>query len=256
MNKRIFRLLIIGFLLFFNISNVNAFSLENYVNENTNYSVVIEDDANLLTSEELEQLKTDMIPLTDYGNIIFKTISDNPTSTSYYAESYYHEKFGTASGTVFLIDMDNRMIYIFSDGANYNVITTNKANIITDNVYRYASDGDYYECARVAFEQMNTILNGGKIAEPMRHISNILIAITCAFFINFIVVLVNSSIKKARHTEILANCDINFTVSDVRVVKTGQHREYSPVESSSGGSSGGGGGGGGGSSGGGGGHSF
>ena len=49
---------------------------------------------------------------------------------------------------------------------------------ITDNTYTYATNKDYYGCASYSFKQINTILSGGKIAEPMRYTSNIFIAIT------------------------------------------------------------------------------
>lgn len=173
-----------------------------------------------------------MMDLTEYGHIAFKTISENYTTASSYASNYYHERFGTDSGTLFLIDMDNRYIYIFSDGDNYNVITT-KANIITDNIYQYATDRGYYKCASIAFSQINTLLNGGKISEPMRYISNILIALTLAFLINFIIVLVNTNIKKAKAKEILENCSIDFNIGEVRAYKTGTHSVYSPQSSSS-----------------------
>ena len=104
---------------------------------------------------------------------------------------------------------------------------------------------------------MNTLLSGGKIFEPMRHISNFVLAIVSAFFINFIIVLINSSVKRASNNEIIKTCDIEFNCANIVGRKTGTHSVYSPQSSgSSGGSSGGGGGGGGGSSGGGGGHSF
>lgn len=257
MNKKIFKILCLLLLIIISTKNVEALSLPVEKNEITGYSLLIEDDANLLSEDELNKLREDMQPLTEYGNIIFKSISENYTSTSAYASSFYHEKFSTASGTLFLIDMDNRYIYIFSDGSNYRTVTTDKANIITDNAYKYASDAKYYECASTAFSQINTILSGGKIAEPMRHTSNIFIALTIAFFINFFIVLASTGIKKANAKEILSTALINFNISNVTVNKTGQRQEYSPQSSSSGGSSGGGGGGGGGhSSGGGGGHRF
>lgn len=252
MNKFILKITLL-FLVLFGCFNVNALSHSPYTNEETGYDVIIEDDAELLNEDEMASLYNRMIPLTEYGNIIFKSISDNYHSTTYYAENYYHDKFGTESGTLFLIDMDNRMIYIFSDGANYRVITDNKADIITDNVYSYASDEDYYECAKNAFLQIQTLLEGGKIAEPMRYISNIFIAITVGFFSTFIYVLISSGVKKASDKEMLKGCKIDFKVGKPQVVKTGQSKVYSPQSSSSGGSSGGGGGG---SSGGGGGHSF
>lgn len=253
MNK--IKTLIIIILSVISISNVKALSLPEFKNENTNYSAVLEDDAELLTEEELNKLQEEMKSLTEHGNIAFKTISSNSTTTEAYASSYYHTKFGTKSGTVLLIDMDNRYIYLFSDGENYNIVTKDKATIITDNVYRYASNEEYYECARIAFSQVNTLLQGGKISEPMRHISNILIAITVAFFINFIIILVNTSLKKAKEKEIIDNCTVNFNISNVNAHQVGTHREYSPRSSSS---SGGGrsSGGGGRSSGGGGGHRF
>lgn len=255
MNKNKIKLLIIMVLTIFCITNVNALSLLEHKNESTGYRVTVEDDANLLAEEELKNLQDEMMGLTEYGHVAFKTISENYTTPSSYASDYYHEKFGTDSGTLLLIDMDNRYIYIFSDGDNYNIITTAKANIITDNIYQYATDGDYYTCASMAFSQINTLLNGGKISEPMRHISNILIALTLAFLINFIIVLVNTKIKKAKANEILKNCSIEFNIDEVKARKTGTHSVYSPQDTSSsgGGSSGGGGGG---SSGGGGGHSF
>ncbi len=252
MSKRIMKILIpVMFVFVIFLGNVKA--LEK-VNERTNYKILIEDDANLLTSDEINDLADIMTPLTEYGNIAFKTIDSNSTTASSYASVYYHTNFGTKSGTLFLIDMDNRKIHIFSDGYNYKYITTAKANIITDNIYRYASRSEYYECAKKAFEQIGTVLSGGKIAEPMRYISNALISITIAFLVNFLIVLFSSNVKKASRKEILKNCDMSFDVSEFEAIKTGTHRVYSPPSSDSGGSSGGGGGGG--SSGGGGGHSF
>lgn len=258
MNKKSFKIFTILFLIIISIYKVSAISIDEYINEETNYKVIIEDDANLLSEAEIYNLKEDMMVLTEYGNVAFKTINENSYSTSTYASNYYHKIFGTESGTLFLIDMDNRYIYIFSDGYNYKIITTSKANIITDNVYKYASNQQYYECASKAFEQVGTLLEGGKIAEPMRYISNILIAFTIAFFINFVIVLFNTKIKKAHNKEIVSNCNVAFDVKNVHVIKTGTHRVYSPRSDSS--SSGGGFSGGssssGGSSGGGGGHRF
>lgn len=259
MNKNKFAFLIVLFLIIISIPKVSAVSVEPYQNKETNYRVIIEDDAQLLTVEEINKLKEEMIPLTTFGNIAFKTIATNSYgSTANFASMYYHNTFGTSSGTLFLIDMAKRNIYIFSDGSNYKAVTVAKANIITDNVYIYATNAKYYKCASMAFSQINSVLKGEKIAEPMRYISNIFIATTVAFFINFMIVLANTKIKKAGSKKILSNCTIDFNMGNVTPVKTGTFRVYSPVSSDSGSGSSGGGGGGGGSSssGGGGGHSF
>jgi uncharacterized protein len=227
----------------------------NYINSTTNYKLLIEDDANLLSEEEIKKLEDKMTSLTEYGNIIFKSIDkNNHGSASSYASSYYHSNFGTESGSVLLIDMDTRNIYIFSDGYNFTIITSSKAYSITDNSYKYASDKRYYDCAYSAFDQMETILGGGKIMEPMRYVSDVVIALTLAAFINFFIIMKKSKLKVASSSEILSKCKIDFNIGDINATKTGTHRVYNPPSSSSsGGSSGGGGGG---SSGGGGGHSF
>lgn len=260
MNKKyLFSLLLIILLCF--IVPVKALL---YENESTNYQLIIEDDAHLLNDNEINKLEDKMKPLTEYGNIAFKSIDSNNLSTSVFAANYYHEKFQNKSGTLFLIDMDHRIIYIFSDGDNYKVITDSKADIITDNVYKYASRSDYYKCAYEAFDEINILLDGGKIAEPMRYISNGLIAITISFLVSFLIVMYNTRIKKASVSKIIKNSKVNFKVANIKGSKSGTHRKYSPVDrgnggshSSSGGSSGGGSFGGGGfSSGGGGGHRF
>ncbi len=227
----------------------------NYLNEETGYKVVIEDDAHLLKEDEIAQLMDQMQSLTKYGHIAFKSISVNPDfGTESYAESYYHNRFGTDSGTLFLIDMDEREIYIFSDGANYNVITSNKAYLITDNIYTKASAELYYECAREAYKEINDLLEGRKIIEPMRHITNALISIIISFFGMFLFMINKTKIPKATPDQQLKYSKINFSMGELSIEKTGTSKRYNPPSSSGGGSSGGGGGGG--SSGGGGGHSF
>ncbi len=224
-----------------------------YVNESTNFSATIDDKANLLTVEERVKLFEEIKPLTEYGHTAFVSIANNYSSVESFADSYYHSNYGTESGTIFIIDMSNRKIYIFSDGANYRTVTSAKAYSITDNTYTYATNKDYYGCASYSFKQIYTILSGGKIAEPMRYTSNIFIAITLAFFFSFLYILSKSKISKASDRSIVNNCDITFQIGATSAIKTGQHSVYSPQSS---GSSGGGGGGGGGSSGGGGGHGF
>ncbi|MBP5678585.1 MAG: TPM domain-containing protein [Bacilli bacterium] len=228
-----------------------------YYNELTGYQAIINDEASLLSEKEIKKLLEDMKPLTAYGHIGFLSINNNYTSTEAYADSIYHTLFGTKSGTIFLIDMDNREIYIFSDGENYQTITRSKALSITDNVYKYASRKEYYKCAKLAFEQMDTLLQGQKIMEPMRYVSIGFISMILSFFLTFLYVLSTTKIKKASNSSIVNHCDITFQMDKPTAEKVGEYKVYSPPsDSGGGGSSGGGGGGGGGSSGGGGGHSF
>ena len=229
-----------------------------YTNDETGYKVVIEDDAQLLTDGEKSQLAETMKDITPYGDVAFKSIDYNSYSTETYIERYYNSIFGTGSGTVFLIDMDNRNIWIYSDGSIYSTITTAYANVITDNVYNYASDRDYFSCANKAFIQEAALLQGRRISQPMKYISNALLAIAIAILINYFIVRQTSRVRKASDNEIVNGVFANNAFNNVSVNFIRQTRTYSPRSSSSSGSSGGhsGGGGGGGHSGGGGGHSF
>ena len=94
-NKKFLKVLFIFISIFLVTLKVNAESY-NYVDEETNYKLIIEDDANLLSLEEINKLKDDMQPLTKYGNIMFKSINENNMSASSYAKNYYHNTFWKA----------------------------------------------------------------------------------------------------------------------------------------------------------------
>lgn len=231
-------------------------AIEMHRNPETSYRVLIEDGAQLLDEEEVQALAVQMQEITTYGNAAFKTVDSDVWDTESYARQYYKEQFGTDSGTLFLIDMDNRNIWIHSDGNIYKVITTSYANTITDNVYRYASDGDYYECAAHTYDQILTLLKGQKIAQPMKYISNGLLAVILALLLNYGLVSFFARIRKPGRKELLESGRNHFHYTQPKAFFVRESRTYNPVSSDSSGGSSGGGGSSSGSSGGGGGHSF
>ncbi len=208
-----------------------------YPKKSSEHELIIEDDAGLFDTEELDMLRNVMAPLTEFGGIALKTTSNNPLTPKEYAENFFYSKFDDHDdATLFLIDMQHRWLQIYSDGRNYRIITNSKADIITDNVFRYASKGDYYTCAEQAFKQMYTLLNGGKISEPMRYISSALVSLVLGFLACFIFIMSKSKTKKANVKDIVSNCNVKFLVNNVTGIKTGERRVYNPPSSSSGGS--------------------
>ena len=221
--------------------------------------IIIEDEEDLLSDAEEQALREHMAPISEYGGVAFMTVSQYG-DTSVFAKNQYRAYFGKSSGFLFLIDMGRRNIWIYSDGTIYKTINKAYANTITDNVYRYASRGEYYECAANVYDQALILLEGGHIAQPMKHISNALIALVCALLLNFGLLLIQRKEKQVPVKEIAAAMT---TATAVRILskkktKSKRHLHVESDSSSGGGYSGGGGGGGGGggSSGGGGGHSF
>lgn len=246
---------------FFIGSQAYASGLADYVNPETGYEAVLEDDAGLLTEEETEELGLVMESITFYGNVAFKTILENYDSADNYARSCFRSLFGQENGTLFLIDMDNRKLWIFSDGAMYKIITKDNANTITDNVYRYASREEYGKCAIEAFSQILSLLQGERIARPMKYISNAMLAVVMALLLNFGIVCFLTRIKKPADRELLQKMETSFSATAAAATFRYETKVYDPQSSGSGGGRSGGGGGsssggGGRSSGGGGGHSF
>lgn len=215
----------------------NASSASNaavWNNQETGYRIILEDDAGLLSKEERAQLASEMQDITAYGNAAFKTVTFNGTATADFARNYYYELFGQESGTLFLIDMDNRELYIFSNGAIQKIITTAYANTITDNVYRYASSENYYRCASEAFEQITALLSGHRIAQPMKYICNALLALILAALINYFIVRLCSASPKPSRNEILKSVSTKFTFINPQKKLLSQRKTYSPIRTSSG----------------------
>lgn len=243
--------ILIGFALVLTPTPIAADMSPVYSDSSSGYQLYIEDYANLLSASEEEALIEVMKPITEYGNVAFLSIDDNPySSTERYVEKFYQQHWGYASGTIFIIDMDERYIWIYSDGDIYDTITNSYATTITDNVYDYASDEDYYTCAEIAFSQIHTLLEGRWIAQPMKWISNAFLAFAVALFINYFIVLYVSRARKATTSQLLSGTYSNINITNARANFTTQTKHYSPQSSGSSGSggssrSGGGGGGGG-----------
>ena len=223
-----------------------------YVNSDTGYEAILHDDADILSPQEENEIMESMEEITKFSNVGFISSDDNFGSTQSLAIEFLDTFFGESSDTVVLaVDMNNRNIYIFTDGRSYSTINEGKCNSITDNVYSYLSDGEYSIGIKMAFSQIYTLLTGGKIAEPMKVICNILISIAVSMLIVYIFIYTTSKSKLATGIELVKYANKQFHYSPPTVVMTNKTKKYSPRSSSSGGH-----GGHGGHSGGGGGHHF
>ena len=229
-----------------------SYDLE-YTNTKTGYRAYIRDEADKLTASEEKEVMQLLQKVTEFGNAEFLSVDYNPSgSAEQFVISEYLNEFGSDSGAMFLLDMDTRMIMLRCHGAVSKIVDNSYTDTITDNVYTYASRGQYGTCVREAFSQVLTLLQGGRIAQPMKIISNALLAILLAMVIVFIIIKVSASRRQASTESLLSGGFVQQRLNNPRVVFTGQTRVYVPPVSSSGG---GGGHSGGGHSGGGGGHS-
>lgn len=213
-----------------------------YTNDDTGYQVHIEDDAGLLSQEEKESLGQQMQGITSYGNVMFKTINENNTSTDSYARAYYRECFGSGSGTLFLIDMDNRNIWIRNDGRISRIVTNAYSDTITDNCYRLARKGDYYGCAVEVFSEIEDLLNGQRIAQPMKYICNAFLALILSMLITLGLARLMSRSSAPNHNDLVQAVPHKFRFNNAQVIYTHTTERYDPPSSGSSSSGGGGGG--------------
>lgn len=228
-------------------------------NSETGYTYVLDDQADFFSDANEASLEQLMEEITAYCNVaVVTTTSHSSYSTEDFAADYYDKVFGPhESGTIFVIDRCLNEIYLYSDGPAHKTITNSRAYSITDNTYRYATaDGgrDYYTCAYKTLEQVKTLLEGRRIAEPMKYICSALLALILALLINYVIAMSLSRSRKADIKKVLEGTYTSTNVKNANARFMNQTRVYSPPSSSSSGGSGGGGGGG--HSGGGGGHSI
>jgi beta-propeller domains of methanol dehydrogenase type len=227
-------------------------------NEETGYVYVLDDSADFLTDSQENSLQKQLYDLTAYCNVAFVTTTGHSkSSTEDFAADYFDDVFGPhANGTIFVIDRCLNEIYLYSDGQAHKIITNSRARSITDNTYTYARDKDYYTCAYKVFAQIETLMQGKRIAEPMRYLCSALLAIVAALFLNLFFALWSSRSHKADRRQVMTGLYAQMQINNPRTQFIRQSRTYSPVSSGSSGGGHSGGGGGGGHSGGGGGHSI
>lgn len=205
--------------------------------------VYIHDEAGLLSDDEEERLMMVMEPITRFGSVVFYSTANNPYSdTVIMAENVFFRYFDYyESATMLFIDMDRREVAIYSDGDISKNISSSKSTTITDNIYTYLGNGEYFEGSKIAFEQINALLEGRRIPETMKVVCNILIALNIGFIICYIIA---SKTSKTESSEYLimstAKKDVRSNNPNQKFLRT--TKTYIPPASSGGGGSHGGGG--------------
>ncbi len=214
--------------------------------------LVVDDREGLFTDHEIQQFIESASGVLEYANVYIATASENNYEA--YSKQLIDNTFGNGSdSTLFLINMDPRRIYLFNEGKIQSILTVGKDNSITDNIYRQARLGAYYECAAKALRQEATLLSGGHIIEPMKYIGDFFLAFMIAILVAF---ALSFMLRPKMKMEAVAGIDkavLAGIAAGILFDFAREERIYDPVKSSD---SGGGGGFSGGDSGSGGGHSF
>lgn len=155
--KRILPVFVILFLIIF---SVKGFAYGNF----------IDDDADLFSDYEETEILSAIEYFTsekEFSLAVVTTDFISGLSSEEYADDYYdylidNEDFGE-NGLLFLIDMDNREVWISTSGEcilSYNDI---EINSIIDNGYNSLTNGDYAQCI---LEMTEAAMNTDTVTDP------------------------------------------------------------------------------------------
>lgn len=152
--------LLLAFLLFCLLPGqaVKAETDHTYVFDNA--GLFSQDEADRI-EETIQDLKTE----TDMDYVVL-TIDDAEGKTSReYADDYYEATglgtHGNYSGLLYLIDMDNREIYVSTEGDMLRYLTDARIDSILDNAYEEVADGNYAASALSVLEDARTYIAEG-----------------------------------------------------------------------------------------------
>ena len=223
---------------------------ETKTNNVSGYTAFLYDNAGLFAQTEARTLLNEIYQYTEYGDMVVLTTNENPygnseSATDQFCEAFYQQYSKKDNCVIFIIDMKTRYLLVYSAGdVVEDNLTASKCSTITDNVYSYASDKDYYRCASEAYIQIGKVLAGMHIAQPMKVVSNVFISLVIGFVVMYLVAVGKSSVSKTSDTELLKYAAVNFNAVNPTDTITSTTKTYCPRSSgSSGGRSGGGGGG-------------
>lgn len=131
-------------LVFVFVFSVSAFA---------SFNVMIDDSASLFTAEEIELINSaayELASMDEYSVAIVTTEDAMGKSAMEYADDYYDDLIfnngWSENGILFLVDMDNREIYVSCAGLCIDEYTDYELNTIIDRGYSYAASGEYADC--------------------------------------------------------------------------------------------------------------
>ena len=204
------------------------------------------DFADLYTDDEEQKLYEQTKKFIEKYNMDFAivTISENNKSSEVaYADDFYDYNDFDSDGVLFLIDMDNRQIYMSTTGYAIKMYTDARIDYLMDNVYKYMTDKEYYEGTSKYISLLSSLAEKGVPSgnESFASTGQILLySLIASFVITLIVMIVlvkkNKLVRKANEAKAyLIDDSVKVDVVEERLVST--HTTKTKIETSSGGGS-------------------
>lgn len=204
------------------------------------------DFADLFTDSEEQDLYEKASNFMDKYNmdLAIVTISENNKSSEVaYADDFYDYNDFDNNGLLFLIDMDNRQIYMSTSGTAIKMYNDNRIDYLMDQVFQYMTDKDYYEGTSKYISLLSSLADKGYPKSGESFVSDktvILYSLIASFVITLIVMIVliskNKLVRKANEAKAyLVDDSVKVDVVEERLVST--HTTKTKIEHDSGGGS-------------------
>lgn len=202
------------------------------------------DYADLLSETEEEALREYSAKYAkDNISVIFLTTADTEGKSSMtYSDDFYDTHAFLPDGVLFMIDMDNREVYINTVGKCINWLENDVYDIL-DATYMYASDGEYFDCLMETSKQACVIVENH--TNPIKGVvrpSLTVLLIALGIMVIVLVVLLAKHSKANRRISTEQYLGSSFVVNNKDVVYMGCRKEvlrgYYAEKSSSGGGGG------------------
>ena len=210
--------------------------------KNTDYRLYMQDDADLMTDEEEQRLLGVMEGLLPRANVAFLSTRSGGGSTSQKALDYRDNILRLPRQIpliLLIIDMQNREIYLFSQGEVEKVVTRSSATAITEEAAVYLKKGNYYLGAEKAFDLTKDLFATRTVSSPMRLAAALIAAPALGLLAAAMVMLRSSHLHSAAlvGTQPKGQGKLRIT-ADVQVLSEKRIRTMTEhIPSSSGGSS-------------------
>lgn len=126
------------------------------------------DEAGLFTEEEKQELQNAIVSVSEEIDMDLGVVTTDNTqgkTTETYADDFYEEyglgRGSSHSGALCLIDMDNRQLYISTEGDMIRYLTDERIERMLDSAIGYVGDGDYARGASTMLEDIKGYVVAG-----------------------------------------------------------------------------------------------
>ena len=127
-------------------------------------TATVNDEAGLFTTDQIHSLEQQAEKLNEKikGRVLIVTTTSNSEEPRDFADNYLRKAVGNdQNGSVLLLDMGQREIYISTSGNMIDYLTDSRIDSILDDVYDQMTNAAYYDAAKAYLSKSATYVEDG-----------------------------------------------------------------------------------------------